>query len=153
MFDLPIKAFSFDGIDGSIEIYIEEVFGYPDETSIDGGYDLKGFINLKANCYSVTNGELWFSSGGLYRFKNQLEPCYKSLQGNAHLRTFEHEFSLKADFKKNGHVIISGSYKQRPDVENELLYEIISDQTQLVQTLIDLKNIEKILGDDTGIRK
>lgn len=153
MFDLPIKAFSFDGLDGSIEIYIEEVFGYPDQTSIDGGYDLKGYINIKANCYSVTNGELWFSSGGLYRFKNQLESCYKFIKGNAHLKTFEHEFSLEAEFKRNGHVIISGRYKQRPDVENELLFEITSDQTQVAQTLIDLKNIEKLFGDDTGIKK
>lgn len=150
MVELPIRAFRLNGIDGYFEINITEVYGFPEKTDFDGGYSAKGNINLKANCYCVDYGVLWFSTGSLYRFFKQLNPCYEKISGNAVFMTTERDFELKVQFKDKGHVILIGIYKERPDVENKLYFEITSDQTQVLDALHDLKKIEDMFGDERG---
>ena len=152
MVELPVRAFRFNGLDGYCEIYISEVFGFPEQTDFDGGYGVRGCINLKANSYQVLNGGLWLSTGALYRFFKQLKPCYNKLSGEAIFTTVEQDLKLKADFKKNGHVIINGIYKERPDIDNILHFEINSDQTQVLEALKDLKKIGELFGDELGFR-
>jgi hypothetical protein len=150
MVEFPIRAFRLNGIDGFCEIYISEVFGFPEQTDFDGGYGARGYINLKANSYEVLNGGLWLSTGALYRFFKQLKPCYDKISGEASFTTLEHDFELKANFKNNGHVIITGTYEEKPDIGNRLQFEITSDQSQILEVLIDLKKIEGLFGDETG---
>jgi hypothetical protein len=52
---LPMLAFKLEGMDDSIELTIDEVWGYPNETSYGGGYGAKGNLSIRAGEYMVVN--------------------------------------------------------------------------------------------------
>ncbi|PKM63226.1 MAG: hypothetical protein CVU97_01460 [Firmicutes bacterium HGW-Firmicutes-21] len=108
--ELPMRALLLNGDDGSIELIICTIF--MDGTGFEGGYDVWGLINIKANSYSVNKSEYYFTTGALYRFYKQLERCYKEIKGIACYETIDNDFLLKAEFQKNGHVTLSGHYIQ-----------------------------------------
>ena len=54
MIDLPMLAFRMTGIDEVIELTIDEVFGFPTETSYGGGYGVKGILTIRAGEYSAS---------------------------------------------------------------------------------------------------
>ena len=45
------------------KIELNEVYGFPNETSYLGGYDVKGKIDIKSGNYFVKDAEIWFSTG------------------------------------------------------------------------------------------
>ncbi len=65
--ELPIKAFCLNGYDEKIELTITEVFGFPDNTSYEGGYDIKGILDIEIGCYKVHCTDFYLATGILYR--------------------------------------------------------------------------------------
>ncbi|MEQ6357251.1 hypothetical protein ABNX05_21705 [Lysinibacillus sp. M3] len=57
-----MNAFLIGSKQGFIRIEIIEVFGFPNETSYLGGYEVKGKIDIKSGNYFVKDAELWFST-------------------------------------------------------------------------------------------
>lgn len=151
MFQLPILAFRFESIPDLIELTIDEVFGYPNETSYGGGYGAKGRLTINAAEYAVNEATHYFTTGELYRFLLQLEQCYKSLTGTAKLENTERELELECRFNKTGHVSFVGSFQGNSSVNNVLTYELRSDQTQLPDVIASLKEVFKVFGDNQGI--
>ena len=80
---LPFLAFKLDGMDDSIELTIDEVWGYPNETSYGGGYGAKGKLSIRAGEYMINNATHYFTTGELYNFLQQMEHCYEALDGVA----------------------------------------------------------------------
>lgn len=150
---LPIQAFRLEGVDSLIELTIDELFGFPDETSYGGGYGAKGRLTIRANEYSVVAATHYFTTGELYRFMLQLEECYETLSGTAVLENTERELELECQFNKLGHVSFSGSFQGRPDIENILTFECRSDQTQIPAIIASLKHIYSIFGGNYGIKR
>lgn len=150
MLQLPMLAFVMTGIDSSIQLTIEEVFGYPDETSYGGGYGAKGTLDIKSGGFTA-NAFHYFTTGELYTFYQQLQGCYDSLTGIATLKNTERELELQCEFNKFGHVIITGSFQSSPTEKNILQFEIKSDQTQVKDTLLQLKAVYDVFGDNKGI--
>ena len=149
MFDLPILAFSMSGTDEFIELIIEEVWGFPDETSYGGGYGAKGSLKIRSAEYTVSAVH-YFTTGELYGFSRELKKCYDSLNGIAVLENTERELELKCEFNRLGHVIISGSFKSNPGAHNKLIFEFKTDQTQVKESLSQLKAVADIFGDTKG---
>ena len=143
-------AFMMTGMDGSIQLKIEEVFGYPDETSYGGGYGAKGTLDIKSGGFMVSAPH-YFTTGELYVFYQQLQGCYDSLTGRATLDNTERELDLQCEFNKFGHVILTGSFQASPTERNILQFEIKSDQTQVKETLSQLKEVYAVFGDNKGI--
>ena len=152
LFELPMPAFKIKGIDEYIELTIGEIWGFPNETSYGGGYGAKGILSIRAGKYSVAAVH-YFTTGELYDFFKALEKCYETVSGAAVLENTERELELKCEFNKLGHVIVSGTFQANPSVNNMLSFEIITEQTQIKDTLAELKNIYETFGDTKGKRK
>ena len=151
MFQLPMLAFRFESISDFIELTIDEVFGYPNETSYGGGYGAKGRLTVNAAEYAVNEAIHYYTTGELYRFMLQLEQCYKSLTGTAILENTERELELECRFHKMGHISFVGSFQGNQSISNILTFEMRSDQTQLPGVIASLKKVFKVFGDNQGI--
>ena len=146
MFDFVVR-----GKNGSfILITIDEAFDFPNSTSHFGGYDVKGMVEIKSGSYYV-KGELWFSTGEVYQFYNQLIKCWSDLEGIATFINSEVNFKLEVKFNKYGKVIIEGYFKEFAHEDNELKYEIESNQSFFVETIEGLNKIVNHYGDFNGI--
>ncbi|MGB7605360.1 MAG: hypothetical protein WBL93_07760 [Lutisporaceae bacterium] len=140
-----MEGFKLEGKNGHISIEFLEVYGFPNNTSVFGGYDAKGIVEIKSSNYRVC-GELWFSTGEIYNFYSTLKECNKRLDGKAELITTETNLKMSVDFDKIGHVVISGEYVERYDENNELTYEIFSDQSYIQDTIKELNEIVNKYG-------
>ncbi|KON68863.1 hypothetical protein AKG34_08715 [Peribacillus butanolivorans] len=145
-----VHEFKIDGKQGFIQIELNEVYGFPNETSYLGGYDVKGKIDIKSGNYYV-NGELWFSTGQVFEFYTQLQKCYRELKGKATFSNSETTLKLELDFNKLGQIIIQGYFQELASEENILQFEFESDQSYLESTLQELNKIVDHYGGLKGV--
>jgi hypothetical protein len=136
---------------GHFSLKIVEVLGFPKTTSPWGGYDTKSTVEIISSNYSV-RGDLYISTGELFNFAEQLSICYETLQGNATLSSYEGNLKMDVLFDGLGHVIAKGSYKERLHEDNELVFELTSDQTYIFQAVAGLNDIVSVYGDNSGVK-
>ncbi|MCY9669211.1 hypothetical protein M5X11_30530 [Paenibacillus alginolyticus] len=134
-----------------VRITFDEVFGFPKLTSPFGGYDVRGTVEIKSGNYCV-KGELWFSTGEIYEFYNQLSRCFTELKGISSFCTTEANLKLEVAFGHRGQVVIEGYFKEFAHRDNELKFEIESNQSFFVETLDGLREIISHYGDLKGKR-
>ncbi len=151
MLKLPIPIFSLSGLDGCIELTMNEVWGFPDQTSFGGGYDAEGTLTIRAGAYSVS-AACSFTTGELYRFSVSLQQCYDTLTGAAVLENTEQALALACEFDRLGHVVASGCFQAIPSANNRLTFEIHTDQTQVKEILSQLQTVFTVFGGNTGKR-
>lgn len=142
-----MDEFTLKGKQGHIHIRLEELFNFPN-TSHFGGYDAEATVEIKSGNYHV-KGKLWFTTGEVYLFYEQLKNCYNSFQGEAVFATYEKNLELKAVFNRKGHVTLVGYYHEHLHLENKLIFEIESDQSYFESTL---KQLEKFFQKYGGIK-
>lgn len=63
--ELPIKAFCLNGYSEKIELTITEVLDFPNNTSFEGGYDVKGNLDIEIGSYTVHCKDFYFATGVL----------------------------------------------------------------------------------------
>lgn len=150
---MPMLAFQITGFDEDeyVRLSIDEVFGFPNETSYGGGYGAKGSLAIKTGEYYVSDTH-YFTTGELYCFSKKLKICYENLSGIAILKNTERALELQCEFNEFGHVIITGNFQSNPIVKNILFFEIETDQTQIQKPLSDLNKIHEFFGDEKGIK-
>lgn len=154
MIDLPMKAFCLNG-NGTekVELTINEVFDFPAHTSIEGGYDFKGSLEICVGSYSVYCSEFYSSTGVLYNFFTAIQKCYDSLGGTADYRhLYENDLKFSLTMTNWGHAIINGSFREVPHLSNELNFEMETDQTCILEAIKCLKKVKDIFGDSKGIQ-
>jgi len=149
--DLPMIAFCLNGYGEFIRLFIDEVFGFPEETSYGGGYSAKGRIEIQVKGYKV-NSKHNFTTGELFQFKESLKNCYQNIAGCAELQNTERALKLSVSFDKTGKVRVFGEFQERPDINNKLLFEFESDQTCIPQVIKELEVVQKIFGNMTGVK-
>ena len=145
-----MNEFKIAGKQGFIRIELNEVYGFPNQTSHLGGYDVKGKIEIKSGNYYVKGAELWFSTGQVYEFFIQLEKCNHNLKGNATFSESENILKLDLSFNRLGQINIQGHFQELAHQENILQFEIESDQSYLESTIQQLKNIVDHYGNLKG---
>lgn len=153
--DYPIKVFEIKGFSGErIKLEITDVFGFPNETSFRGGYDVKCNLEISSGPYSVRTNNYYSSTGALYNFYDELFKCYNDLNGMAsyNLDFPENYFDLNVKFDEYG-VNISGKYQDDSIIKNILNFEFTSDQSYFKEVVSDLKKIVLQFGDNQGINK
>ncbi len=149
--ELPIKAFCLNGNNEKIEFTIDEVFGFPSQTSYEGGYDVKGFLEIRVGCYHVYCNNFYSSTGILYNLLTSLYLCYANLYGVANYKhLLENDLAFSLEMTKFGHATVIGQFQENPSVNNILNFEFETDQTCIKDAINDLKNISSIFGDNTG---
>jgi hypothetical protein len=151
MLSLPMPAFRIESLEDSIELTIDEVWGYPHEISYGGGYAAKGTLSIHIGEYAVNNAAHYFTTGELYKFLLQLQYCYNILDGTAVLKNTERELALTCLFNRRGHVLVEGSFQSNPALKNILSFEFSTDQTQIPQILSSLSEVASIFGGNHGV--
>ena len=153
--DYPIKAFEIKGFPGErIKLELIAVFGFPNEISFKGGYDIGCNLEINSGAYSMRTNHYYSSTGALYNFYNKLLKCYNDLKGTASYELIypDNYFDLNVKFDEYGSVNISGKYQDRPDVKNVLNFEFTSDQSYFKEVISDLKKIVLQFGDNQGVK-
>ncbi len=145
-----MNEFKIVGKQGFIRIELNEVFGFPNQTSYLGGYDVKGKIEIRSGNYYVKDAELWFSTGQVYEFFIRLQKCNQNLKGNATFSESENILKLDLSFNRLGQINIQGHFQELAHQENILQFEIESDQSYLESTIQQLKNIVDHYGNLKG---
>ncbi|MCM1367929.1 MAG: hypothetical protein NC184_03860 [Roseburia sp.] len=154
--DQPIKVFEIIGFSNEhIKLEITEVFGFPDATSLSGGYDVKCNLEICSGLYRIFTDCYYSCTGALYNFYNDLLKCYNNLKGTAQYKHnySENDFDLNIEFTGSGGVTISGKYQDDPVVKNILYFEFDSDQSYFKDVLRDLKKIVLQFGDNQGVKR
>jgi hypothetical protein len=136
---------------GNIYFSIEEVYGFPGQTSAFGGYDTRSSIEIESSNYRV-KGSFYITTAELFRFYKQLQECYKTLKGAAVLTNYEGNLKLVVEMDGLGHARITGFFREKLHEENELRFELHTDQTHLAQPVYGLYDIASVYGDERGNR-
>lgn len=151
--EFPIKVFEIKGCgDESIKLEIAEVFGFPNETSFWGGYDVRCNLEIKVGVYTVRT-EHYSSTGALYDFYIALQNYYNMLNGKAIYDAMaEHDLTIEVLFNRS-QVEVKGQYRYDATKMTSLAFEFVSDQSYFNEVLHDLKKIVLEFGDNKGIKK
>ncbi|QFK71889.1 hypothetical protein F7984_11935 [Pradoshia sp. D12] len=147
-----MNGFTVKGNQGFIRIESQNISGFPEDTSHFGGYNAVGIVEIKSGNYYVL-GELWFTTGDIYKFYKQLDKYYRELKGMATFWNYETSLKLEVVFNQMGQVVLQGYFKEKAHMENELHFEMECDQTFLSSTLEDLRSFVDHYGNTNGIKK
>ncbi len=153
-YKLPMRVFELRGRnDESIKLRIEEVFGFPDETSINGGYDANCKLNINIGYISVSETAYPASTGTFYEFYKALKTCHEELYGTAKYEVpyiDGSELTLEIEYGDNS-VTVRGKYRGPIPETTEFSFEFTTDQSYINSVLIDLKKIVNTFGTNKGI--
>ena len=145
------EGFTIQGESGNfIRINFREVYGFPETTSVWGGYDLRSALEIKSSGFQV-NAQLFTSTGELFLFYQQLQQCNNLLTGSAVYSSYEHDLAFAAQYDNMGHVNISGRFVEHREGDNELKFEFLTDQSFIQGTLSQLNGLVKKYGNMQGI--
>lgn len=146
--------FCLNGYNGEkISMELNEVIGFPGNTSIEGGYDIICTLIIDSACYHIEYDRLYSATGALYRFSKELDSCYTNLFGSAkyHL-LYENDLSIKVEMMTGGHAIVTGTFQDRPDKHNILQFEFDTDQSCLLSVIQDIESLKAQYGDMEGLQ-
>ncbi|GET24066.1 hypothetical protein [Prolixibacter sp. NT017] len=145
-----MEKFEIIGENGFVRIILTKVIGFPETTSVFGGYDTESTIEIRSSNYYV-KGLLWITTGNIFNFFQELEKCQKNLDGIARLESYENNLQLTIKYDETGHVITNGKFVENYMLKNILDFEITGDQTFMNSTVNELDDIYKKYGDNKGI--
>lgn len=150
-----MTLFCLNGYNGDkICLELNEVSGFPDNTSIEGGYDIICTLSIDSGCYHIRYDRLYSATGALYRFSKELEVCYTDLWGHANYHLlYENNLNFKIEMSTGGHAIVSGTFQERPDNLNILQFEFDTDQSYLLSVIQDIESLKSQYGDMEGLQK
>lgn len=144
-----IDAFKIYAGNGFISIQLSQVYGYPDSTCHFGGYDSQSSLEIKASEFGVKS-LLYISTGDIHSFHEQLKKCHGEVNGSAFLESYEGNLKFELKFNDTGQAIIKGEFRDYLS-DNSLNFYLISEQSYLNQTLVELGSIEKKYGGFKGV--
>lgn len=139
------------GENGYLKIEIQRMFGFPESTSPFGGYDTESVIEIKSSSYYI-KGLIWITTGDLYSFYQELKNCQEKLKGQANLISYENNLRSTITYDGFGHAVLKGRFTEKYEEENTLEFELISDQSFLNSTILELETMIEQYGDNTGIK-
>lgn len=144
-----INLFCLNGYNGEkISFELNEVIGFPNNTSIEGGYDIICTLIIDSGCYHIEHDRLYSATGALYRFSKELHTCYSNLFGSAEYHLlYESDLTFKVEMTSGGHAIVTGAFQERPDKHNILQFEFDTDQSCLLSVIQDIEGLKLKYGD------
>ena len=109
----------------------------PSDPKSQGNDWVKALVQVEVGAFK---GELevYICVSDMIRFKEQLEPVYRDLQGVAEFKTIEGQLAIRIEVDKLGHVQASGFVLDDFDSGNKLHFNISYDQTLLWHTISEI---------------
>lgn len=136
-----------------MEISIENAYGFPGETGCWGGYDTKSNVEIKCGAFSVRS-YFYSSTGEFFELYENLTKANELLKGEVHFKNYEGNLEFKLQYDVNGHVIVSGSFRDTNNgyYDTQLEFSFNSDQSYITSTLLELGTIVNKYGGMKGIK-
>jgi hypothetical protein len=144
-----VEVFTLRASERSLQVGLDEVYGFPDHTSSFGGYDVRGTVAIDGGAYQV-RGPLWFSTGEVWQFSTDLRAAYDALAGQARFCSSEGNLDFTLTFAPRGHWLLEGVYQENVQYPTRLLFTLEGDQSYLVDTLAQLADFVATYGDNRG---
>lgn len=140
--------FCLNGINNDkIKIELNEVIGFPESTSIEGGYDMVCTLTIDAGVYHVTYNDYYTATGVLYKFCESLKKCYNTLNGKAEYKMMlENDLEFEVEMLSNGRAVITGSFQANISRDNILQFEIDTDQSCFKSVIEDIEKLKETYG-------
>lgn len=136
-----------------LSLELNEVIGFPTDTSYDGGYDMICTLTIDAECYHVKCNNVYSATGALYRFCDGLKMCYEQLAGRAEYRLLLEDFlCFSVEMISGGRAVVCGTFKERSDRENSLQFEFESDQSCFLSVIKSIESLKNTYGGMNGIK-
>jgi hypothetical protein len=146
-----MDSFTLAGSTGSLILQLEEVYGFPHQTSHFGGYDTRSRLRLHSHGFSV-DSVLWLSTGEVFTFYQQLRTAHAQLVGVARFASSEDNLSFAVAYLPSGLVALTGEYREHTPEANRLAFEIASDQSYLHRAVAELAQWAEYYGGMDGKR-
>jgi hypothetical protein len=146
-----MEEFTLRGGGDYVKITLTEIFGFPETTCFNGGYDTKSAIEIYSDGFKV-HSTIWISTGEIFEFYDQLLIANKNLKGIAYLRNMEGNLEMNVRYGNDGHVEIAGIFTKQNSLNNTLNFNIESDQSYIQSTLKQLEPITNKYGGMKGIK-
>lgn len=146
--------FCLNGYNGErLSMEFNEIFGFPDNISYDGGYDMVCTLKIDAGCFHVESENLYSATGALYRFCDELKVCYDKLHGTAEYRMLlEDDLSFKIAMTNGGRAFVKGTFQERRHDQNNVLhFEFDTDQSCFFSVIQDIEKLKEKYGDEKGM--
>lgn len=149
-----MELFRLNGYNGEyIALTLTEALGFPDTTSYEGGYDLICTLNIKMGSYRVECERYFSATGALYRFLDELERCYESLEGTAkYSLMLENDLVFEVVMTRGGHATVNGAFQERPDINNVFSFEMETDQSCFISVIESIKKVRRKYGGTMGVK-
>ena len=149
-----MNIFCLNGYNGEkISLELNEVIGFPNNTSIEGGYDIICTLIIDSGCYHIEHERLFSATGALYRFSKELDACYTDLLGSTEYHSFyENDLTFNVEMTSCGHAIVTGVFQERPNRQNVLQFEFDTDQSCLLSVIQDIESLKVKYGGMEGLR-
>lgn len=149
-----MEIFCLNGYDNEkISLELNEVLGFPDATSYEGGYDIICTLQIDVGCYHVRCESYYSATGALYNFSSKLKECYQKLEGVAeYCLLLENDLVFTVCMKSSGHAVVTGTFQERPDKDSVLSFEMETDQSCFLPVIQGITDLIKIYGGMQGIK-
>ncbi|MBR6771618.1 MAG: hypothetical protein IKM28_10410 [Lachnospiraceae bacterium] len=148
-----MNIFCLNGYNGEkLSLELNEVIGFPNNTSIEGGYDIICTLVIDSGCYHIEFDRLYSATGTLYRFSKELDACYTVLFGSAEYHSlYENGLVFNVEMTSGGLAIVTGTFQERPDKQNVLQFEFDTDQSCLLSVIQDIESLKVKYGGMEGL--
>lgn len=130
-----------------ISLELNEVIGFPDDISHDGGYDILCTLKIDVGCYHVLCERYYSATGALYKFSDELKECYKNLTGQAKYRMmWENDLVFTVSMTSSGHAVVTGTFQEIPNKKSILKFEMETDQSCFLPVIEAINDLKKTYG-------
>jgi hypothetical protein len=148
-----MEIFCLNGYENDkISLELNEVLGFPGNTSYEGGYDIICTLKIDVGCYHVRCERYYSATGALYKFSNKLKECYKNLVGQAEYRLLlENDLVFTISMTSSGHAVVTGIFQERPDKDSILRFEMETDQSCFLSVIEAINDLRISYGGMQGI--
>ncbi|HYG57855.1 MAG TPA: TetR/AcrR family transcriptional regulator [Symbiobacteriaceae bacterium] len=136
---ITVNKFTLPGETGRISLSFEYV-----QCGAEG-CDCRGTASIASWGFQA-QGKVWFTAADVARFYNELDTCYKALDGVAAFTTHEGNLKLEVVFGRRGQVHMQGTFQETRNEGNELQFRIQTDQSYIANALEELAELVKRYG-------
>ena len=148
-----IEGFTIQGEGGDyLKFEFQEVYGFPNSVGPWGGYDVRASLNIKAEGFCVSSS-FYTSTGDFFNLYQQFIICNEQVSGSVQFASCEDNLKFTAHYDISGHITIKGTFWKINQCENELHFEIMSDQTYITELVSQMRPLVNKYGGIEGVEK
>lgn len=117
-----MNLFCLNGYNGEkISLELNEVIGFPNNTNIEGGYDIICTLIIDSSYYHIKHNRFFSATDALYSFSKEINTCYTEFWVSAEYHLlYENDLIFNIEMTSGGHAFVPELFKNAPT--NKIYY-------------------------------